>query len=74
MSKQRINLYIDGDLWRQFRAACIQRRSNASRIAEMLIKEQMDDWDQAFLWVQRAEAEPNHSHTQNEVSHDDTND
>lgn len=44
MSKQRATLYFDKQLWRDFRAACVQRGYSASQIIETLIREQMTAW------------------------------
>lgn len=44
MSKQRVTLYLDGELWRAFRATCIKRRHSASALVEILIGEQMTAW------------------------------
>ena len=38
MAKQKVTLYLDGDLWRQFRAACILNNQSASEVTEELIR------------------------------------
>lgn len=44
MSKQRATLYLDGDLWRDFRAACVRRGVSASHLVNILIHDQMSAW------------------------------
>lgn len=39
--KQRVTLYIDGQLWRDFRADCVQRGKSASEIVDYLINDHM---------------------------------
>ncbi len=42
--KQRATLYLDGDLWRDFRSACVKRGVSASYLVNILIHEQMSAW------------------------------
>jgi hypothetical protein len=44
MKKQRVTLYLDGQLWREFRAACVRRGQSASEVTEMGIQNQMLSW------------------------------
>ena len=44
MSKARITLYLDGDRWRTFRAACVGRGRSASGVVESLVAEQLRAW------------------------------
>jgi hypothetical protein len=44
MAKQRVTLYINADLWRAFRAACVQRGYSASEIVDIHMQEQMTAW------------------------------
>ena len=44
MSKARVTLYLDGDRWRTFRAACVTRGRSASRVVEALVAEQLRAW------------------------------
>lgn len=43
--KQRINLYVDGTLWREYRAACVRRGESASEVTERLISAQVASWE-----------------------------
>lgn len=42
MTKQRVTLYIPSDLWRQFRARCVQRGTSASKVVSRLIQEWLE--------------------------------
>lgn len=44
MKKQRVTLYIDMDMWREFRATCVRRGVSASHIVDILISDQMSAW------------------------------
>lgn len=45
--KQKVTINLDRDLWLAFRAACIQRRTSASAMLEVMIREQMWGMQQA---------------------------
>jgi hypothetical protein len=40
----RINLYVDKQTWKAFRAACIQRDSSASSEVDMFMTAQLLQW------------------------------
>jgi hypothetical protein len=42
--KRRVTLYVDDQLWREFRATCVRRGLTASAVVEMGIHEQMLQW------------------------------
>ena len=42
--KQKATIYLDGQLWREFRAACLRRGKSASAVIEMAIHDQMLHW------------------------------
>jgi hypothetical protein len=40
--KEKVSLTIDGDVWRQFRAQCIQQRTSASSELEAFMRSRLE--------------------------------
>lgn len=40
----KVNLYLDGTVWRMFRIACLEQGMSASKAVERLIREQLQVW------------------------------
>lgn len=44
VAMKKINLYVDEQVWRNFRSACIQHGQSASQVIERLMREQLERW------------------------------
>ena len=44
MSKAKVTLYLDRQLWKEFRAACVRRDTSASAVVELAVQDRMLGW------------------------------
>lgn len=60
MRKAKVTLYLDEQLWREFRAACVRRGKSASEVVELRVHDQMLTWvaEELVRSAVRSEAQP----------------
>jgi hypothetical protein len=42
---KKVNIYVDDDIWQDFRIACIKRNTSASQEIERLMRERIELWN-----------------------------